>query len=197
MSVRFIQPHEERRCSGGKQIATLDLRKAPMKSKLSAVLIVVMLAVACRRGSMTRNQKNYQTVEEGSANGVTSTIQGPGETLPPITNTSVDTTGAFAIDPNAAAVTTSSAAPYPTMTTTTSAAAPPPTAAPPAPRRTTEIHASPATPKSPPPTTTAEPEPENTQTTDTTDTPDETQTDTAATSTEEPPPPPPPPPAAR
>ena len=156
-----------------------------MKRNLSALLMVVMLAVACRRGSMTRNQKNYETVEEGSANGVTSTIQGPGETLPPITNTSVDTTGAFTIDPNATVIATSSAPPYPTTTypTTTYQPTLPPTATP--------IR------KEPPPPTTTTAEPEKTETTETTEPAEEAQTDTAATSTEEPPPPPPSPIQAR
>ncbi|HEX8411191.1 MAG TPA: hypothetical protein VF883_20185 [Thermoanaerobaculia bacterium] len=52
-----------------------------------------------RRGS----QQGYEVVQEGSASGVTSTIQGPGETLPPLTGTNADTTTAFSIDPNAVA----------------------------------------------------------------------------------------------
>src|SRR6185295_12560226 len=81
--------------------------KAPMKQKLSSALIVVLLASACgRSGARAANQKQYETVEEGSAAGVTSTIQGPGETLPPITGTNADTTSAFTLDPNAAATTT-------------------------------------------------------------------------------------------
>lgn len=76
-----------------------------MKNKLIFPLIFVVFGVACggddgaRRGS----QQSYEVVQEGSASGVTSTIQGPGETLPPLTGTNADTTTAFAIDPNAVA----------------------------------------------------------------------------------------------
>jgi hypothetical protein len=76
-----------------------------MKNKLIYPLIFVVFGVACggddgvRRGS----QQGYEVVQEGSASGVTSTIQGPGETLPPLTGTNADTTTAFSIDPNAVA----------------------------------------------------------------------------------------------
>lgn len=79
--------------------------KVPMKNKLIFPLIFVVFGVACggddgaRRGS----QQSYEVVQEGSASGVTSTIQGPGETLPPLTGTNADTTTAFSIDPNAVA----------------------------------------------------------------------------------------------
>jgi hypothetical protein len=203
MLVRFLQPHEGRRCSDGKRIATPPVCEGVMRDKLSAAVIVFMLAAACGRGSMTRDQKNYETVEEGSASGVTSTIQGPGETLPPITNTNSDATTAFAFDPNAYPNQTPTAVPttstayvppttYPTTThpTTTYAPPPPPVRRPPPP------------PPPPATTTTAEPEPEPTPPppTDTSTTtaepapppPPPPATDTAATSTEEPPPPPPP-----
>lgn len=76
-----------------------------MKNKLIFPLIFVVFGVACggddgaRRGS----QQSYEVVQEGSASGVTSTIQGPGETLPPLTGTNADTTTAFSIDPNVVA----------------------------------------------------------------------------------------------
>jgi hypothetical protein len=75
-----------------------------MKNKLiyPAVLMVVF-AVACGgdEGRNSASQAAYETVQEGSASGVTSTIHGPGETLPPITGTNADTTTAFTINPNA------------------------------------------------------------------------------------------------
>lgn len=74
-----------------------------MKSRLMWTLMFVALGVACggdgsRRGG---DPQSYESVQEGSASGVTSTIQGPGEVLPPITGTNADTTTAFTIDPNA------------------------------------------------------------------------------------------------
>jgi hypothetical protein len=73
-----------------------------MKTKLIFSLLLVPVLAACGGKSGARNaaQQNYETVEEGSASGVTSTILGPGETLPPITGTNADTTTAFALNPN-------------------------------------------------------------------------------------------------
>ena len=68
--------------------------------------IALVVFAAC--GSDSRNpsdQKEFEVVQEGSASGVTSTIAGPGETLPPITGTNADTTTAFTIDPNAVSAT--------------------------------------------------------------------------------------------
>jgi hypothetical protein len=93
-----------------------------MTRKLSAALIVILLLSACGESASRRDQKQYETVEEGSASGVTSTIQGPGETLPPITDTNVDTTNAFTLDPNAvatASLPTTATIPEPLQTTTT------------------------------------------------------------------------------
>ena len=76
-----------------------------MKKTLIFPLIFVGLGVACggddgaRRGNQTAA---FETVQEGSAAGVTSTIQGPGEALPPVTGTNADTTTAFSIDPSVA-----------------------------------------------------------------------------------------------
>ena len=53
--------------------------------------LVVLVAGCSRSGKMQRDQQQYQTVQEGSASGVTSTINGPGET-PVRTDTNVDTT---------------------------------------------------------------------------------------------------------
>src|SRR5690349_12013829 len=78
---------------------------ASMKSKLSSALMIAgMFLAACGGGGGGKaraDQQAYETVQEGSAAGVTSTIQGPGETLPPITGTNADTTTAFALNPNA------------------------------------------------------------------------------------------------
>ncbi|HEX2123696.1 MAG TPA: hypothetical protein VHL59_18850 [Thermoanaerobaculia bacterium] len=71
-----------------------------MKTKL-VILLIVVAATACSRSGVRRDQQNYEVVQEGQASGVTSTIHGPGETLPPITGTNADTTTAFTLDPNA------------------------------------------------------------------------------------------------
>jgi hypothetical protein len=75
-----------------------------MKSKLIYPMVLVLFATACggRNGARgTAAQQQYETVQEGSAAGVTSTIHGPGETLPPITGTNADTTTDFALNPGA------------------------------------------------------------------------------------------------
>lgn len=74
-----------------------------MKSKLIYPMALVLLAAACggRSGARDTAQQQYETVQEGSAAGLTTTIHGPGETLPPITDTNVDTTTAIAMNPNA------------------------------------------------------------------------------------------------
>jgi hypothetical protein len=75
-----------------------------MKNKLIYPLVVIVLA-ACGgdgEGGKKVAGQQYETVQEGSAAGVTSSIAGPGETLPPITNTNADTTSAFALNPSAA-----------------------------------------------------------------------------------------------
>ena len=75
-----------------------------MTNKLIYPIVVVVFAAACggdgEDGKAVAGQQ-YETVQEGSAAGVTSSIAGPGETLPPITNTNADTTSAFALNPNA------------------------------------------------------------------------------------------------
>jgi hypothetical protein len=75
-----------------------------MKTKLIYPMVVVVFAAACGGDGDSAGrtgQRQYESVQEGSAAGVTSTINGPGETLPPITNTNADTTTSFAFDPNA------------------------------------------------------------------------------------------------
>ena len=60
--------------------------------KLFLSMSALLLAAACggNDGVARADQQNYEIVQEGSANGVTSTIQGPGETLPPLTGTNAD-----------------------------------------------------------------------------------------------------------
>ncbi len=74
-----------------------------MKNKLICSLTFLAALAACG-GDEKRTaaeQAQFETVQEGSAPGVTSTIHGPGETIPPVTGTNVDTTTAFALNPNA------------------------------------------------------------------------------------------------
>ena len=87
-----------------------------MHPKQFAAILLILAAASCSRsGKMQRDQQQYDVVQEGSADGgVTSTINGPGETAPPlttstVTGTNVDTTTAFTL---------------PGTTTTTSTAAP-------------------------------------------------------------------------
>jgi len=163
-----------------------------MENRVKLVLIAVVLAAACHRGSSTmqREQKSYEVVSEGQAAGVSSTINAPGETTPPLTNTNADTTSNFTLAPN---VDPTGTMPPGTIAGTLPAtgpvtampmpqiprpAAPPPRTLPPPPR---------ATPPSPPPEQTD---------TSTTTAPPPPQTDTTETEEQEPqdePPPPPPP----
>jgi hypothetical protein len=76
-----------------------------MKTRLIYPIVVVVFAAACGGdgdGARKGAGDEYETVQEGSAAGVASSIAGPGETLPPITDTNADTTSAFALNPNAA-----------------------------------------------------------------------------------------------
>ncbi|HEY5610071.1 MAG TPA: hypothetical protein VIL97_02600, partial [Thermoanaerobaculia bacterium] len=70
-----------------------------MRKKTQTLLSIalVLFAVDCSR--QDRRSRQYEVVEEGSASGVTSAIAGPGEQLPPLTDTSTDTTTAFATLP--------------------------------------------------------------------------------------------------
>ena len=165
-----------------------------MKNRLMFPLVLVgLVGVACGGdGGQRGAQKSYETVQEGSAAGVTSTIHGPGEVLPPITGTNADTTTAFTIDPNAVGT-----EPMTAPSATTSPLPPPQTSASPAPETPAaaqpepEPRPRPVTPP-PPPKPEPEPEPEPTETAP-------TQTDTAPppepeepeeNEDEEPPPPP-------
>lgn len=80
------------------------LRLSPQRSMRKTIIVVLssLLVVSCGgRGGTRGDQRDYDVVEEGSAAGVTSTIQGPGEVLPPITGTNADTTTAFTLNPDA------------------------------------------------------------------------------------------------
>ena len=75
-----------------------------MSPKIPLIFLAVLLA-ACRGGNsgvQKSQQQNYDVVQEGSASGVTSTINSPGDTAPPltsstITGTNVDTTTNFTL----------------------------------------------------------------------------------------------------
>lgn len=67
----------------------------------SIVLIVAFAVVACRgQNQAKRSTPNYEVVSEGSASGVTSTINGPGEKPAPVTDTNADTTTNFTLPNN-------------------------------------------------------------------------------------------------
>jgi hypothetical protein len=74
-----------------------------MPRKIATLATIAFLVFGCgRSGKMQRTQQDYQTVQEGSASGVTSTINAPGEPTPPLTNTNVDTTTNFTLPTNPA-----------------------------------------------------------------------------------------------
>src|SRR4051794_8426255 len=74
-----------------------------MVKKIVSFAAITFLVFGCSRsGKVQRNQQQYQTVQEGSASGVTSTINAPGETTPPMTNTNVDTTTNLTLPTNPA-----------------------------------------------------------------------------------------------
>ena len=82
-----------------------------MNPKTFIVLALVAMAIACGRNSSVQRsqQQQYDVVQEGSADGVTSTINAPGETAAPLTSstltdTNVDTTTNFTL-PNTATTT--------------------------------------------------------------------------------------------
>ncbi|HXA18242.1 MAG TPA: hypothetical protein VN380_14680 [Thermoanaerobaculia bacterium] len=72
-----------------------------MIRKIPTLAAFALVVFACSRsGKMQRDQKQYDVVPEGSASGVTSTINGPGETTAPVTDTNADTTTNFTIPAN-------------------------------------------------------------------------------------------------
>jgi hypothetical protein len=196
-----------------------------MKTKLIYPMVVVLFAAACGGGSDARGtaaQQQYETVQEGSAAGVTSTISGPGETLPPMTGTNVDSTNAFALNPGAAPV-QQAAVSAPPAAQPYNGAGTPMTASPSSeprpmtpgiaavamkqPSRSQPVEAKPAEPApaeaEPTPAVEAGPaaEPDTPTTTaekpKQEDTPEPPADDTTSQQAEEPPPPPPPPPPAQ
>ncbi len=80
-----------------------NMRFSKVMNPKKCVLVLLIFAVAAcgRSGTTQRGQQQYDVVQEGSANGVTSTINAPGETTPvansTITGTNVDTTTAFTL----------------------------------------------------------------------------------------------------
>jgi hypothetical protein len=74
-----------------------------MKKTLIYLAMAALLA-GCRGGSsgslQRKDQQNYDVVQEGQASGVTSTINAPGEAVPPpvaMTGTNADTTSNFTL----------------------------------------------------------------------------------------------------
>jgi hypothetical protein len=68
------------------------------------MLLLGLSATGCRRGtgSMTREQQNYDVVQEGAPTGTSTTVGAPGETATvpvAMTNTNADTTTNFMIAP--------------------------------------------------------------------------------------------------
>lgn len=67
----------------------------------SIALIAALALLACRgQDQAKRATPNYAVVSEGSADGVTSTINGPGEKPAPVTDTNADTTTNFTLPNN-------------------------------------------------------------------------------------------------
>lgn len=89
-------------CSKTPRLAhNLPLVQGKMTPKIPTLAAFALLVFACSRsGKMQRDQKQYDVVPEGSASGVTSTINGPGETPPPVSDTNADTTTNFTIPTN-------------------------------------------------------------------------------------------------
>jgi hypothetical protein len=127
---------------------------------IAGVVVAAVLSGCGGKGGVQQKQHEYEVVQEGAATGVTSTIQGPGETLPPITGTNADTTTAFTINPNTAtpgAIAGTTAPPPMTAYPPPTPMPPPMTSATPQPPRPAPVARQPAPPP-PVPTMTAEPE---------------------------------------
>jgi len=72
-----------------------------MIRKIPTLAALALVVFGCSRSTkVERGQQQYDVVQEGSASGVTSTINGPGETKAPVTDTNVDTTTNFTIPTN-------------------------------------------------------------------------------------------------
>ena len=85
------------------------MKQAQILLKSTLVAAAITALVGCSDKGLNKRTENYDTVSEGSASGVTSTITAPGETAPPLlgtapmTATNLDTTTALTIDPTLAA----------------------------------------------------------------------------------------------
>src|SRR5437868_6063457 len=79
-----------------------QLNDRRMMRKIGSFAAIAFLILGCSRSAkVQRGQQQYDVVPEGSASGVTSTINGPGETKPPlVTDTNVDTTTNFTLPNN-------------------------------------------------------------------------------------------------
>jgi hypothetical protein len=174
-----------------------------MKFKLLLPFLFVFAACGGDDRAKAAGQGEFETVQEGSAAGVTSTISGPGETIPPMTGTNADTTTAFALNPNAVPPTQPDGTiagslpvdPYGVPPSTTGTYRPPVTRTTPS-RPVTQP--APQQPRYEPPTGTVAPPVTGTTTTTTTATTStQPPTDTVAPPPTDTAPPPPPPPAAK
>jgi hypothetical protein len=118
------------------------------------LIVVIVLAVSCRRDSVERQRLEYEAVEEGVASGVSPALQGPGEVLPPLTGTNYDTTTAFTLDPAAAGA---APVPVPPSGGTIAGTLPPPDAATPSYPASAPSASPPPATGTPQPSTTREP----------------------------------------
>ena len=174
--------------------------------KFKPILPFLFVLAACGGDDRAKaaEQGQFETVQEGSAAGVTSTIAGPGETIPPMTSTNADTTTAFALNPNAVPPTQPAGTiagsmpvdPYAVPPSTVGGTSRPP-ATRTAPSRAVTQPAPQQPRYVPPPTTSAPPVTGTTTTTTTSTTSTQPPTDTVAPPPTDTAPPPPPPPAAK
>ena len=99
--ILFVFRHDFLRLRSGKIGTKVATDISQMSQKIATIAAIAFVVFGCgRSGQVQRNQQQYQTVQEGSASGVTSTINAPGETTPPLTNTNVDTTTNFTLPTN-------------------------------------------------------------------------------------------------
>ena len=93
-----------RRVSRGQLAHKLPMMESQMTQKIATIATIATVALVVlgcgRSGKMHRGQQQYDVVQEGSASGVTSTINGPGETTARATDTSADTTTNFTLPTN-------------------------------------------------------------------------------------------------
>jgi hypothetical protein len=148
-----------------------------MKPKIYSVFLAVLLAACGGRNSgvQKNQQQDYEVVQEGTSTGVTSTINGPGDTAPPLTNstitgTNVDTTTNFTLPNTVTTATTTDQSGSIASTLQQTPQRPRPRPRPPAQTTTTSTSV-----ESPPPTDT---------TTTSSDQPPPPPTDTTATGTQ-------------